>query len=132
MKAYTIEIKWALIFVLMSFVWMLLEKLTGLHSTHIDQHAIYTNLVAIPAIAIYIFALRDKRKNFYEGKMSYKQGFISGLIISCIIALISPFTQFVVSTIITPEYFPNVIAYAVESGKMNQAEAEAYLIYEAT
>ncbi len=38
MKKISTEIKWALIFVAMSLLWMLLEKLSGLHSTHIDKH----------------------------------------------------------------------------------------------
>lgn len=33
---YKIEIKWAVIFIAMSLLWMVLEKLTGLHSTYID------------------------------------------------------------------------------------------------
>jgi len=105
---------------------MLTERLTGLHSTHIDQHPIYTNFIAIPAIAVYVFALLDKRKNFYDGTMTYMQGFISGLMITAFVTLISPITQYITSTIITPEYFPNVIKYAVSQGKMTQEAAESY------
>lgn len=127
MNKIKIEIKWALIFVGMSLLWMLLEKLVGLHSTHIDKHMYFTNLVAIPAILIYVFALIDKKKNAYEGHMTFKQGFISGLIITAIVALFSPLTQWITSTLITPEYFPNVIAYSVESGyHKSLEEAEAY------
>ena len=126
MKNRRIEIKWALIFAVMSLVWMLLEKLVGLHDTHIDKHPIYTNLIAIPAIVIYVLALLDKRKNFYNGKMTYVQGLITGLIITAIVTVLSPLTQYITSTIITPEYFPNAIKYAVESGGMEQAPAEAF------
>jgi len=34
----------------MSLVWMLLEKLTGLHGKYIDYHLYLTNVFAIPAI----------------------------------------------------------------------------------
>lgn len=93
MKTRTIEIKWAIIFSVVGLLWMLLEKLTGLHSTHIDKHMYLTNLFAIPAIIMMVLALKDKKHNFYKGQMSYKQGFISGLIISVFIALLSPLTQ---------------------------------------
>lgn len=127
MKTRTIEIKWAIIFSVVGLLWMLLEKLTGLHSTHIDKHMYLTNLFAIPAIIMMVLALKDKKRNFYKGQMSYKQGFVSGLIISVFIALLSPLTQWITSTIITPEYFPNVIAYSVETGyHKSVAEAEAY------
>lgn len=126
LTTYKIEIKWALIFVVTALVWMTLEMLSGLHDTHIDKHAIYTNLFAIPAIAIYVFALREKRDSFYGGIMSYKQGFIAGLIITLIVTILSPVTQFITSTIITPDYFANVINYAVEQGEMTRDAAESY------
>lgn len=126
MQNIKIEIKWAVLFILMTLIWMLLEKLFGLHSTHIDKHAFVTNLIAIPAVAIYLFALLEKRNRFYKGVMTYKQGFISGLIITVIITIFSPLTQFITSNLITPEYFPNVINYAVAQGEMTQADAEKY------
>jgi len=126
MKKYSIEIKWVIIFAVTTLVWMFLEKLAGLHSEHIDKHAIYTNLIAIPAITIYVLALLDKRKNFYSGVMTYKQACISGLIITLIVTVLSPLTQFITSTIITPEYFPNVIKYVVSHELMKQEEAEKF------
>ncbi len=126
MNKYRIEIKWALIFVVMMLLWMTLEKLLGFHDTHIDKHAIATNLIAIPAIAIYVFALLDKRNSFYDGFMSYKQGFITGLIITLIVTLFTPLIQYITSTIITPDYFTNMIEYSVSEGKMEQGEAEDF------
>ena len=126
MNKFRIEIKWALIFIVMMLLWMVLERLTGLHDVHIDKHPIYTNFVAILAILVYVLALLDKRKNFYNGVMSYKQGFMAGLIITLIVTAFSPLTQYITSTIISPEYFTNVINYSVNEGLMSQTEAEAY------
>jgi hypothetical protein len=127
MEKIKIELKWALIFVAMTLLWMVLEKTVGLHGTHIDKHMYLTNLYAIPAILVYVLALKDKKKNYYNGDMSYKQGFISGLIITIIVTAFAPLTQWIISTVITPEYFPNVIAHSVETGYHNSLEeAEAY------
>ncbi len=127
MKNIKIEIKWAIIFVIISLLWMLLEKLVGLHSVHIDKHMYLTNLFAIPAIIVYVLALKGKKEKDFNGQMPYKQAFISGLIITAIVALFAPLTQWIISTVITPEYFPNVIAYSVESGyHKSLEEAEAY------
>ncbi len=126
MKGIGIEIKWALLFALMTLIWMWLERISGLHTRHIDKHLLYTNLIAIPAIAIYVFALLDKRKNYYHGTMTYRQGFITGLILTFIITLLSPLTQYITSTFISPEYFPNVITYSVEQGEMTRQGAEDY------
>ena len=124
MKNLKIEIKWAIIFAVMQLLWMLLERLTGLHSEHIDKHAIFTNFVAIPAIAIYVFAILDKRKNFYQGLMTYKQGFVTGFFITLFVTVFSIATQYITSTIVSPDYFPNMIKYAVSEGKMTQEAAE--------
>ncbi len=67
-------------------------------------------------------ALKDKKKNFYNGQITYKQGLISGIILSILIALISPLTQWITSYVITPEYFPNVIKRSVEIGYYKTTE----------
>jgi hypothetical protein len=126
MRKLTIEIKWAILFAVVSLAWMLGEKLTGLHSTHIDKHAVYTNFFALPAIGLYVLALLDKRRNFYGGAMTYKQGFISGLFITLFATILSPLTQVITSEVISPEFFPNIIAYSVDTGAMEQAVAEEH------
>ncbi len=130
MKKLKIEIKWAILFSIMTLLWMVLEKLNGLHSTYIDYHFYLTNLFAIPAIVFMVLALQEKKKVYYGGQMSYKQGLISGIILSVIIALLSPLTQWIISYVISPEYFPNVIKRSVEIGYFKSiAEAEANFNY---
>jgi len=127
---YKIEIKWALIFVVVTLLWMVLEKLSGLHGKFIDYHLYLTNLFAIPAVLIYVFALKEKKRVFYSGNMNYVNGLISGLAITIIVALLSPLTQWVISYVITPEYFPNVIKRSVEIGYFPSiSEAEAHFNY---
>lgn len=121
-KKYKIEIKWAFIFIGMTLLWMVLEKLVGLHDKHIEKQYYLTNLYAIPAVLIYVYALIDKKKIFYGGQMNYLQGLISGLIITLIITLFSPLTQWVISYVITPEYFTNVIEASVRTGHYKTIE----------
>ena len=131
MKNIKIELKWAIIFTVVAMLWMVLEKLFGLHDKYIDYHLYLTNLFAIPAIILMVMALKDKKKNFYDGDMSYKLGLISGLILSVFIALLSPASQWITSFVITPEYFPNVIKRSVELGYyQTTAEAEANFNYQ--
>ncbi|MFN8257849.1 MAG: DUF4199 domain-containing protein [Bacteroidales bacterium] len=62
--------------------------------------------------------------------MNYKQGLITGIILSVFIALLSPLTQWITSYVITPEYFPNVIKRSVELGYYKTTvEAEAQFNY---
>jgi len=131
MQNISIEIKWAIIFSVMGLIWMVLEKRTGLHDTYIDYHMYLTNLFAIPAIWVMVLALKDKKKQVYQGEMSYMQGLISGTLLSVFIALISPGTQWITSYVITPDYFTTVIQRSVEIGYYaTTAEAEANFNYE--
>jgi Na+/proline symporter len=124
MSKFKTEIKWGVIFVIMSLGWMLLERLTGLHDEHIDKHFIYTNFIAIPAIAVYVFGLLDKRENDYNGVMNYSEGFLSGLLITLVVTLFVPVTQYITLNIITPDFFPNMIEYVTRNDIMTREAAE--------
>lgn len=124
MKKYATEIKWALIFCAAALAWMVFEKVMGWHGPKIKQHPYMTNIFGLIAIVIYVLALREKRQKL-GGRMTWKQGFMSGLIISIIVALLSPLTQWLTHAVISPEYFSNAIAYSVEVGYHDSPEAAA-------
>lgn len=124
MKNIGIEIKWGVIFILVTLAWMMLEKSLGWHDVHIDQHAVLTNLFAIPAIVIYVLAMRDKKKNYYHGQITYLQAFLSGLVVTIIVTILSPFAQYITLEYITPQYFTNIISYSVEKGELTQSDSE--------
>jgi hypothetical protein len=126
MKKFSIEIKWGIQFSIVSIVWMIFEKTVGLHDVHIDKQLIYTNLFGIVAIGLYYLALRDKKLHYYSGNMGWKQDFISGMVLTVVIALLSPLVNFIVYTYITPEFFTNMIAYRVQHKLQTQALAAAY------
>lgn len=130
MNKISIEVKWGFIFSLVGLGWMLLEKLTGLHGQYIDYHLYLTNLFAIPSVVVMVLALKDKKKNFYDGDMTYSEGMLSGVVLSLIIAILSPLTQAITSFIITPEFFPNVIKRSVELGFYEtEQDASSYFNY---
>jgi len=126
MKSRITEIKWGVIFTIFMLLWMLMEKLLGFHGERIEQHMIITNFVAIPAIIIYVLALLDKRKRDLNGKMTYVQGLISGIIISIVVAVLSPLMQYITNTFISPDFFNNMIVYTVENDIMTEQAAKDY------
>jgi hypothetical protein len=125
MKKFSIEIKWAIIFSVVSMLWMCFEKLIGLHDEYIEKHATYTNFFAVPAIAVYAFALLDKRDNYYTGFMTWKQGFICGLIITLIVCILTPVSNFITFKFITPDYFTSAIDFVTSTGLKSRPDAEA-------
>ena len=65
MKNIKIEFKWAIIFTIMTLVWMLLEKTLGWHDEKIADHYWLTLLFIPIAIFMYLLALREKRRQIH-------------------------------------------------------------------
>ncbi|MEH6408331.1 MAG: DUF4199 domain-containing protein [Leeuwenhoekiella sp.] len=130
MSSVRMELKWAVIFVLAGLLWVYFERLVGWHGKNIQDQALYTNLYALVAVAIYVLALYDKRNNFYGGIMTWKQGFMSGLVLTLFVTLFTPISQYIISFYITPDYFNNAIEYAVQSGHSTRHEAKSFFNFE--
>ena len=110
------ELKWGVIFSVMTVLWIALEKLTGLHDQRIHLHPYLTNLIAIPAIWIYVLAIREKRQQL-GGQISFKQILAFGLLVSVVVAVLSPLAQWICFTFITPNFFQNAIQAGVAQGQ---------------
>ena len=126
MKKFRIEIKWGILFFLSGLAWMALEKYLGWHDRLIEQHATYTLLYAPLAIFIYVVALWEKKRKTYSGRMTFLQGLLSGMVITLVVVLLTPLSQYISHSMISPAYFSNVIQLTVNSGKMTLLEAEGY------
>jgi len=122
---YYLEIKWALLFVAMNLLWVWGEKLAGLHDSNIQYHATFTNLIAVPAIIVYLLAMWDKRKQ-NGGYLLFKQGFMYGLSITLIVVALSPFMIYLSFTVITPHFFEHAIQFSIHKGYMKANDAAMY------
>jgi len=126
LKLYRVEIKWACIYAAVQLLWMIFERAMGWHTTGIRHYESYVLLFILPSFLVYFLALSDKKKNFYNGKITWLQAFIAGLIMSGCVAILSPLTQYIISTYISPDYFQNAITYHVEvAQKISLELAEA-------
>lgn len=126
MKKFKIEFKWAVIMSIIFLAWMTLEKQLGFHDEKIKWQIFFTMLIIFPNFLLYYLALSDKKKNYYNGEMSWKQGFISGVVVSFIVVIFSPITQFITHEFITPNYFDKLITLSVESKRLTLEEAKNY------
>lgn len=113
MSKYKIEIKWALLYVAMVWVWTLGERLIGLHDTYVGLQSNIALLLMIPTFALYFFENYDKKKTYYGGKMSYVQGFTTGLRFTVGMIILTPLIQWVSTSVISPHFFQNMIDYDV-------------------
>lgn len=124
MKNLRIEIKWAIIYSLMTLGWILLERILGLHGERVEYHASFTNFIALPSIIIFVLALKEKRNKFYDGYMSYGEGFIAGLKITFMVMLLSPVVNYLALEVVSPNYLENIGTYAVSIGLLSQEQAQ--------
>lgn len=118
MKNYSIEIKWALRFTLLTLAWAIGEKAIGLHDVHIENYGLCSLLFVFPAFLFFYLALAEKKKYFFNNEMTWKQGFVTGIVLSFIIALLNPIAQYVIYSSITPHFFENIIEYKTKHTTM--------------
>ena len=120
------EIKWGVIFTLVMLLWMVFERAMGWHGEKIDQHPVYTNLFSIVAVIVYVWGTWSKKQQDLGGQMTWMQGFLFGLQVAVVVAILTPLSQWITHTLISPDYFDNAIQYGVANGLTTQEEAEAH------
>lgn len=124
MKKFAIEIKWGIRYFFAFLVWTYVEKRSGYYSDKIDDYPLYSSLFLIIAIFIYVMAIKDKKKNYFNN-MDWKQGSVTGIFMTIVIAILMPLCQIVVHKGMAPEFFPNMIENAISKGTTPE-NAKAY------
>jgi len=132
MKRFQIEFKWAIIMVLLFMAWVTLEKQLGFHSERLKWQVFFRMLFVFPSFLLYYLAIRDKKSNYYNSNMNWRQGFISSVVISFIIVIFSPLTQFLIYEFIATHYFDDMIALAVANKRLTLLEAQSHFNLAAT
>lgn len=125
MKKIQHELWWGIYFTMMMIVWMCIEKMGGFHDQNIHLHAVFTNLVMFPSIAMFVLAIRKKRLQL-GGKINYKQAFVSGAWMTVFITLLTPLTIYTSVVWISPSFFENMTEHAIASGFASKEEATSY------
>lgn len=126
MEKFKIEFKWAIFLSICSLIWMYFEKNMGWHNEKVKFQPIYTMLFGCITIAVYVLALLNKKKDYFKNQMDWKQGFVSGAILSLIIAAFTPIVQFISFEYISPDFFDNIINYKLKHTKMTLEDAKRY------
>ncbi|MEO8665281.1 MAG: DUF4199 domain-containing protein [Ignavibacteria bacterium] len=120
------EIKFALIFVILSFIWNIIEYAAGLHSTHISIHPYFvTPFFIILTVVIYLLAIREKRKNS-GGQITFSKAFMTGVMLTFFIIILNPAFQYIYSEFINTNFYSAFIQNDVATGKLTRQDAEDY------
>lgn len=127
MKSIRTELKWAGIFSLMYLAWMMMEHLCGLHGRHIQYQQLVSTFILLPSLFIYVLAIREKKLKTFQGTVTFRQAFKSGMLLTLFIVIFSPINQLIATGLIAPDYFENMQEFAVSQRQMSVQEAEARL-----
>ena len=119
-----IEFRYAILTSLCTLLWLILEYTVGLHDTYIAWHPYVTMLAIIIPIITYRLALIEKLEE--KGKLSFKDAFISGLIMTIFATVLAIPIQLIFHKVINPDFFANMINYAVTHGKETLEQAAQY------
>jgi hypothetical protein len=126
MNKFAIEFKWAIRYTIAYLLCVIIEKYSGLYTTHISSYFTYSMLFYVVAFFIFYLAIHDKKKNYFNTIMSWKQGCATGVIMSGIIAVLLIPCLVIAYKGIAPEFFPNMIQHKISSGKVSLQNAENY------
>lgn len=116
MEKFKIEFKWASIFTGIHLIWIYIEKYLGLHDEYIDYHSIVGLVILLPLCLVIFLNLKEKREEYYKGKMSWQKAFFSGVLVSLLIAGLSPGPIFVMTEYVSPDFFEIAMTKSSEKG----------------
>ncbi|MBS3737729.1 MAG: DUF4199 domain-containing protein [Psychroflexus sp.] len=105
MEKFKIEFKWASIFTGINLIWIYIEKYLGLHSEYIDYHSIVSLVMLLPLSLCIFMSLSQKRQDYYKGEMTWQKAFLSGSLLSLLVAGLSPGPVYVMAEYVSPEFF---------------------------
>lgn len=126
MEKFKIEFKWASIFTGINLLWVYAEKYLGLHDEYIDYHSLVGLVMLLPLGFCIYSSLKQKREEYYNGKMTWQKAFVSGALLSLLIAGLSPGSVYVMSEYVSPEFFDNAIAKSMERGATQEMASQFF------
>lgn len=115
-EKFKIEFKYASVFTAINLVWVYAEKYFGFHDELSYLHPVVSYLLIFPIGLCIVLCLKEKRKEYYSGVITWQKAFISGAFLSLIIAALSIGTSYVMSQYISPDFFDNAIKLSIENG----------------
>jgi hypothetical protein len=102
------------------------EKYLGYHDTNVSSQPIFSFWLMVPQALIYIVAIRQKRERYYGGEITWQKAFISGVVLSAIIAGLSPAAVYLMTEFISPEFMSNIVEVRAEQGVPREGLEQIY------
>lgn len=119
---FRLEIRYAVLISLLMLLWLAIEFMLGLHDNYIQYHPYVTMFALVIPIAGSYLAIKSKREE-QNGHITFKQALRTGIVIALFSALFTVPVQLAFHFIINPDFFDNMIAYAVKHAELLKMDA---------
>lgn len=110
------EIKWGIIVGVLTFLWFVLEKVSGFHAEFIEYHKSVGYFFLIPLTLVYAFGLLDKRNNDLGGSMTWGQGVKTAFTIAAISVPLVVLAAYIQIAFMSPDFQDNLADYLLTTG----------------
>ncbi|MEK6495404.1 DUF4199 domain-containing protein [Myroides odoratimimus] len=131
MRNFSIEFKWASYATLAALVWMFIVKSLGFHDLEKIRYEVGLQLLFnLVLVIFYWLGIRQKKREFYNGVISWQRAFLSGLVICIMITFFFPLIQYIAFNQVSPNFMATLQEAMVTQTKMSLEEAQSYATFD--
>jgi hypothetical protein len=102
------------------------EKVLGYHDEYVSSQAIFSFWLMIPQALIYVASIRQKREKYYGGEITWQKAFISGVVLSAVIAGLSPAAMYIMVEVVSPAFLSNIVEARAAQGIPREGLEQMY------
>jgi hypothetical protein len=126
----TLEIRNGILLAFLGFLWLLMEKAIGLHSTYLDlRDFVFWLIIFIPLTGFY-YTLKHKRDKHFGGNISLMQCLRSVMVLIASISVSTLFFVWLYVALVNPNYLAIRMDHELNIIKAAQLNLESELLKE--
>ena len=127
MRAFKVEIKWAIVIGIVQLLWLLLEYALGFHGKFIGYQAFTSLLFYVPIVMVIFYAIKENMLTLYGGSVNMMQGLKTGFFTTLFAMPLMMIATFFVFQYISTDFFNRLMTLGIEQGQ-NQSDLASYII----
>jgi hypothetical protein len=104
-----IALKYGVLIVLFSLIWIGLEYLVGMQADYVEFHPVLTLLTLLIPLMLIYFGIREAQKSATD-YFTYADAFKTGFAITIVVAVLNPLLQWLCYTLAFPGFFETLQA----------------------